>query len=111
MCVRYIVLRQYADFRGRARRKEYWYFVLFNCIFALIAIGLDNLLGITFSSLDLYYGPIYLLYVLATFIPNLAVSIRRLHDIGESGWWTLISLIPIIGAIWLIILYVTDSQP
>lgn len=105
------VLKQYADFRGRARRKEYWYFVLFNGIFALIAMGLDNLLGITFSSFDLYYGPIYLLYGLALLIPNLAVSVRRLHDIGKSGWWILISIIPIIGAIWLIILFVTDSQP
>ena len=102
-------LRQYADFSGRARRKEYWMFALFNFIFILVAFGLDNLLGIAFEELG--YGPIYILYSLAVAIPGLALSVRRLHDVGKSGWMLLVSLIPIVGAIWLFILLVTDSMP
>ena len=110
------VLKEYANFKGRARRSEYWYFVLFNMIFGLIAIGLDNLLGSTFKFdspegiIDLHYGYIYLLYVLAVLIPGLAVAVRRLHDVGKSGWMLLVSFIPLIGAIWLLILFFTDSK-
>lgn len=101
--------RQYADFSGRARRKEYWMFVLFNFIFALSAMIFDNILGLTIGELP--YGVIYLLYILAVFVPGLAVSVRRMHDIGKSGWMILIGLIPIIGSIWLLILCCFDSQP
>jgi uncharacterized membrane protein YhaH (DUF805 family) len=103
------VLKQYADFTGRARRTEYWMFVLFNFIFIIIATILDNILGLTFGALP--YGVFYLLYALAVLIPGLAVAVRRLHDIGKSGWMILISLIPIVGAIWLLVLLVTDSNP
>lgn len=103
------VLRQYADFGGRARRKEYWMFILFNLIFAIVAIIFDNVLGITMGKTG--YGPLYGLYVLAMFIPGLAVTVRRLHDIDKSGWMILISLIPVVGAIWLIVLFATDSTP
>ncbi len=103
------VLKNYAVFSGRARRKEYWMFVLFNFIFSVIAIILDNILGLAFENVG--YGPIYLLYSLAVFIPSLAVSVRRLHDIGKSGWFILISLIPFIGPIWLLVLMCTDSEP
>ena len=102
------VLRQYADFSGRARRKEYWMFVLFNSIFAIAAMLLDNLFGITMGNIP--YGPIYIMYGLALFIPGLAVLVRRLHDTGKSGWMVLISLIPLIGGIWLLVLLVTDSE-
>ena len=103
------VLKNYAVFSGRARRKEYWMFVLFNFIFSVIAMILDKILGLTFENVG--YGPIYLLYCLAVFIPGLAVSVRRLHDIGKSGWFILISLIPFIGPIWLLVLMCTDSEP
>lgn len=103
------VLRQYADFEGRARRKEYWMYTLFYVIFALGAIFLDFILG--FASGDLGYGLLYVLYVFAMLIPTLAVSVRRLHDVGKSGWMLLVGLIPIVGAIWLIILFVSDSIP
>ncbi len=63
------------------------------------------------ASADFYFGPIYILYGLAILLPNLAVSVRRLHDTGRSGWMLLISIIPIIGSIWLIILLVTDGHP
>jgi uncharacterized membrane protein YhaH (DUF805 family) len=103
------VLKQYADFSGRARRKEYWMFVLFNMIFAIVAIILDNILGIAKEGIG--YGPLYGLYVLAMLIPGLAVTVRRLHDVGKSGWMILISLIPLIGTIWLLVLMVSDSNP
>jgi uncharacterized membrane protein YhaH (DUF805 family) len=96
------VLKQYADFNGRARRKEYWMFVLFNMIFAFLAISIDNLAGTN--------GLFYFLYGLAVFVPGLAVGVRRLHDVGKSGWMLFIALIPIIGSIWLIVLMATDSN-
>lgn len=101
-------LKEYFDFSGRARRKEYWMFLLFNTIFAIVAMILDNVLGIAMENIG--YGPLYLLYALAVFIPGLAVGVRRLHDVGKSGWMFLIVLIPLVGAIWILVLYCTDSQ-
>ena len=103
------VMKQYADFKGRARRKEYWMFVLFNMIFAIVAIILDNMLGIAMKSIG--YGPIYGIYLLAIIVPSLAVGVRRLHDIGKSGWMMFIALIPLVGGIWLIVLLATDGKP
>lgn len=109
------VLQNYVNFKGRARRSEYWFFVLFNAIFIAIAAILDNLLGTTFKMdtgygvQDLHYGYLYVLYALAVFLPGLAVSVRRLHDVGKSGWFYLIVLIPIIGWIWILVLFFTDS--
>ncbi len=102
-------LQHYADFTGRARRSEYWYFVLFNFIVSIL-IGLS--LGVIAGLLNVP-ALVYLAYLwsLAVFIPSLAVSVRRLHDIGRSGWWLLLSLIPLVGAIILIIWHCTDSQP
>jgi uncharacterized membrane protein YhaH (DUF805 family) len=102
------VLKKYADFSGRARRKEYWMFVLFNMIFAVIAVILDHVLGLVYE--DIGYGPIYGIYLLLVLIPGLAVGVRRLHDTGKSGWMMLLAFLPIIGAIWLLVLFVTDSQ-
>lgn len=96
------VLKKYADFNGRARRKEYWMFVLFNVIFAIILNVIDYLLGTS--------PIISLIYSLGVLIPGIAVCVRRLHDIGKSGWWYFISFIPIIGGIWLLILLCRDSQ-
>lgn len=76
------VMKQYADFNGRARRKEYWMFLLFNIIFALVAMLVDNLLGMRINE-QIPYGYLYLLYGLATFIPGIAVGVRRLHDVGK----------------------------
>lgn len=102
-------LKKYAVFSGRARRREYWFFYLFNILFAIVAIMLDNLLGLAFE--DTSYGVIYGLYSLAMLVPSLAVTVRRLHDVGKSGWWILIGLVPLIGGIWLLILLLQDSQP
>ena len=101
------VLKKYAVFDGRARRKEYWFFVLFNIIFALVLAFIDGMVG-TFNP-ESGYGVLSGIYGLAVFIPGIAVSIRRLHDTDRSGWWILICLIPLIGAIWLLILFVLDG--
>tara|TARA_B100000945_G_scaffold63184_1_gene47195 strand:+ start:56 stop:454 length:399 start_codon:yes stop_codon:yes gene_type:complete len=113
-------LKQYADFSGRARRREYWFFQLFNLIFFIvIVLGLGliaNALGANESispefGLNTIIGLLIIFYVLALTIPSIAVTIRRLHDTGNSGWMLFISLIPLIGPIWLFILYVKNSQP
>ncbi len=102
------VLKEYTNFNGRARRKEYWMFTLFNILFGLGAMVLDNLLGT--SNPTSGYGIIYGVYTLVVLIPGLAVAVRRLHDVGKSGWMLLIGLIPLIGAIWLLVLMVKDSD-
>ena len=101
--------KQYADFSGRARRKEYWIFSLINniIIFLLYILQIVTIE----STLWLIFPIILFLYAMAVFLPGLAVNIRRLHDIGKSGWWYLIYLIPIIGAIWLTVLMCLDSEP
>jgi len=95
-------LRQYVDFSGRARRTEYWMFQLFNIIAIIVLLLIDQVLGTGFLST---------LYVLAVLLPSLAVAARRLHDIGRSGWWQLIGIIPLIGAIVMIVWCATDGQP
>ena len=96
------VLKKYAVFSGRAKRKEYWMFLLFNII---IAIGIGIIEGVIGSP-----GVLGMLYSLAIVIPGIAVSIRRLHDTGKSGWLLLIGFIPLLGAIALIIFMCQDSQ-
>jgi len=101
------VINSYFEFNGRSRRMEYWMFVLINSIISVFCILLDSMLGTVWS---IGYGPIYIGYGLAVFVPGLAVAIRRLHDIGKSGWYYLLFIIPIIGPIWLIILFVTEGE-
>ena len=102
------VLKKYAQFSGRARRKEYWYFVLFNMIFSFVLAMIDNQTGTLNpeSGLGLLSG----IYSLAVLIPSIAVAFRRLHDTGRSAWWLLIGLIPLIGWIVIIVFFVQDSQ-
>ena len=85
------VLGNYANFSGRARRSEYWWWVLFTILWCWIPI-------------------VGLILALLFFLPSLAVAVRRLHDTGRTGWWILLGLIPIIGGIVLLIFYCTDSQ-
>ena len=101
--------KQYADFSGRARRKEYWIFSLIKYIIIFFLYILQIVM--IESTLWLIFPIIFFLYAVAVFLPGLAVNIRRLHDIGKSGWWYLIYLIPIIGAIWLTVLMCLDSEP
>ncbi len=98
-----LALKKYATFNGKATRKEYWMFVLFNMIFSIVAVLLDVVMG--FGS----GGPVFTLYSLALLVPGLAAAVRRLHDIGKSGWMVLVSLIPLIGGIWLLILLATKG--
>jgi len=102
------VINDFKDFSGRARRKEYWMFILFNIIFAAVASGLDNVLGL--YSYEYGSGPINGIYSLIVLIPSLAVAVRRLHDIGKSGWMLLVVFIPLIGAIWLIVLFAREGD-
>ena len=102
------VLRQYVGFRGRARRSEYWWFVLFSLVVSLVSSGVDNMLGIAD---ELGNGPVGTVAGLALLLPSLAVGARRLHDTGRSGWWQLIGLIPIVGQIVLLVFLVQDSHP
>lgn len=88
---------------------EYWSYILFNAIFGLIAVLLDNLTGLALPEIG--YGPIYGFFILATLIPGTAVFVRRLHDTGRSGWFFFVSFIPFIGAILILVWMFTDSKP
>ena len=103
------VLKKYAVFGGRSRRKEYWYFVLFTVLISIVLSIIDAVLGT--PGAEGGAGLLSGIYSLAVLIPSLAVSIRRLHDTGRSGWWILISLVPLIGTIVLLVFTVQDSQP
>jgi uncharacterized membrane protein YhaH (DUF805 family) len=101
------VLKKYAEFSGRARRKEFWMFVLINWIISIGFSIIDRLLGLTYANRS--GGVLQSIYGLAVLVPSLAVGVRRLHDTGRSGWWILIGLIPIIGWIILIVFWATDG--
>lgn len=100
-------LQKYVTFSGRARRSELWFFVLFNVLVSIVASIIDAIIGTRYSNGS---GLIQSLAGLALLLPNLAVGARRLHDTGRSAWWLLIALVPIVGAIILIVFYVQDSQ-
>src|SRR5206468_12695839 len=88
---------KYANFEGTAVRSEYWWFFLFNILASAILSVMSEKLSLVFT--------------LATLLPGIAVSVRRLHDTDRSGWWLLIGLVPFIGAIMLIVFMVQDSRP
>lgn len=94
-------LKRYAEFSGRARRKEYWMFILFYLIFYIVLSVIDDFLGTIWLST---------IYSLALLVPSISIATRRLHDTGRSGWWQLIALIPLIGVIILIVFLAQDSH-
>lgn len=96
-------IKQYADFKGRARRKEYWMFTLFYLIFGIEVMFIDLMI---FEG-ELVFSTLYGVFI---FIPSLAVAVRRLHDIGNSAWWLLFGLIPFAGLL-LLVLVCLDSEP
>ena len=96
-------IKKYAEVSGRARRKEYWMFVLFNM---LIALGIQIIEAVLGTG-----GMLGGLYSLAVLLPGWAVFTRRMHDIGKSGWWWMIGLVPVVGAIVLLIFMCRDGQP
>lgn len=102
-----LAFKKYLQFSGRSNRSEYWYFVLFHVIFVVVALILDTIMGSSLAGTP--YGMIYLLYILVTFLPGLALTVRRLHDTDKSGWWVLISIIPLIGSIWLLVYLATEG--
>lgn len=98
----------YANFNGRARRKEFWMFILFHLI---ITYGGLAILGILAYAIDSPFVIFLIyLYLLGTIVPTLALNVRRLHDVNKSGWFLLISLVPFIGSIWLFVLSVTEGD-
>ena len=102
-------LQKYVGFEGRASRSEYWWFALAIFIAGLLAVIIDVILfGL---ENDDQIGYVSLSFQLAVLLPSLAVSVRRLHDIGKSGWYILIAFIPIAGAIILLVWYCTDGEP
>jgi uncharacterized membrane protein YhaH (DUF805 family) len=98
-------LQNYATFSGRARRSEFWFFMLFNLLVQVVAGVVDSMI--------LGVGAIGAIATLGLFLPNLAVAVRRLHDTGRSGWLILVGLIPLIGWILLLVWYCSqgDSGP
>jgi len=95
-----VCFRKYADFSGRARRREYWYFLLFNSIVAgvlNILLGDENVVAAAYS--------------LITLLPGIAVCWRRLHDIGKSGAWWFLAFVPLVGWIFMLVWYCRDSEP
>jgi uncharacterized membrane protein YhaH (DUF805 family) len=99
---------KYVDFSGRARRSEFWWFVLFTVIVGIVTNVIDAILGTDYDTQQ--GGLVNTLASLFLLIPQLAVGARRLHDIGKSGWWQLLGLIPIIGWVFLLIWFCTDSK-
>jgi uncharacterized membrane protein YhaH (DUF805 family) len=100
-------LGKYAVFTGRSRRKEYWFFVLFNLLISLGLGFLDGWFGLGGAAIGLLSG----VYALAIVVPAIAVSVRRLHDTGKSGWWLLIGLVPLLGPLVLLFFMIQDGEP
>jgi uncharacterized membrane protein YhaH (DUF805 family) len=99
-----VCFSKYVTFTGRARRSEYWWFVLFVALVSLVASALDFYLSTDFMVFQVIVG-------LALLLPELAVGVRRLHDTNRTGWWLLIGLVPVIGGIVLLVFFLIDSDP
>ena len=99
------VLRNYAQFNGRSRRSEYWYFTLFNLIVVAV-LALVDVLTVKIVG----FGLFRLVYTVAVFVPSIAVAIRRMHDTDRSGWWILLAFVPVIGLLAIFFL-AQDSSP
>ena len=108
------IKNRYAKFDGRASRSEFWYFTLFYLILSIILGSIDTfvinpMLGVDPTRVS-QGGFLQMIVALGLLIPSIAIAIRRLHDIGKSGWWYFIILIPVIGILVLLFFFVTDSQ-
>ena len=122
-----VITKNFFQFAGRAPRREFWYFMLFSIIISFVVGVIGENLGIMYMipidiptvsesgemvnmSQSIPLNTLQLLFGLAMMFPSMAVSIRRLHDIGKSGWWYLVGLIPLIGAIVLLVFFTTKSD-
>lgn len=113
------VLKQYVDFGGRARRKEYWMFTLFSVIISIVLALIDAFVfrtgtfagtaGSGGAGFSASIGVLGAIYSLAVLLPTLAVGVRRLHDTDRSGWWLLIALVPFVGGIILLVFFVLEG--
>jgi uncharacterized membrane protein YhaH (DUF805 family) len=106
------VLSKYATFSGRAPRSEFWWWWLFTILVQIVASIIDGILFGNMAGMDSFHGPSFLsgLVGLALFLPSLAVTVRRLHDVGRSGWWIFLGLVPLIGFLVLLYWYVQPSK-
>ena len=113
--VKKALMQNYANFNGRASRSEYWWMMLFAAFLYFPAIMIDNLAGLVIIESDpdsgIGLGPLYLLYILGMLLPVVSLAVRRLHDIGRSGWWYLIIFVPCVGVIVFFVFIVMDGQP
>jgi len=100
-------IKNFDNFDGRSSRTEYWMFGLFNLVFAIIFYSIDLIFNIGFSKLG--FGPFYSLYFVFSVLPGLAVAVRRLHDLDKSGWYLLLSIVPIVN-VYFIVLLCTKSE-
>lgn len=106
------MFQNYSNFSGRARRSEYWYFRLATAVIFFVFIALAiivSIIGGGFLGFPVAIGLIAL-YSLIALIPSLAVTVRRMHDLGKSGWNVLISFIPLVGPIWFLVLLATEGE-
>jgi uncharacterized membrane protein YhaH (DUF805 family) len=104
-----VALKKYAVFAGRARRKEFWFFTLFNVLVAVVLAMVDMFTG-TFDE-DVGLGLLSGLYALALLVPSIAVTVRRLHDTDRSGWWYLLVFLPVIGGLVILVFMLLDGTP
>lgn len=103
-----MALQNYAVFKGRAQRSEYWYFFLFYLLITFLLSIMDTLFGRFNQQLGM--GLLSGVFMLALLVPSISVGVRRLHDTGRSGWWLLVGLVPFVGGLWLLYLAVLDSE-
>ncbi|MHA2771378.1 DUF805 domain-containing protein [Vibrio harveyi] len=104
----YRVILNYSNFSSRARRQEYWYFTLVNVLVNLVMGIIDRVIGSVMQMDNFgFFGVIYALFIM---IPSIAVTVRRLHDSGRTGWWALIAFVPIIGVLVLLYFLIQDSE-
>lgn len=100
-----IIRNHYADFKGRVSRKTYWMFILFTSIIGVLIVAVSFLLGMGNNATFISN-----IYGLCLWLPSISLGVRRMHDIGKSGWWVLISLIPVIGIFWYVYLAIQPSN-
>ena len=102
------VLKKYGDFKTRSTIKEFWLFNLLSVIISLLFSIIDSSVDFKFAG---NIGTLTALYSIFIFVPSLSLSVRRLHDVGKSGWTMLFIIIPIVGIIWLLALFCRDTMP
>ena len=105
-----VITNKYAQFQGRANRAEFWQYALVYFVVAVVFMLLISLFA-NVSMLRMIFMILYVIFMLAVLVPTLAVSVRRMHDIGKAGGWIFINLIPFIGGIWYLILAIKESEP